>query len=193
MLWKNDFSTTWSRRFAWLPTALADGTSTWLGTYEQRYVPGAPADVPASLHVRGWWERRLVPRPAVCECYRTLYDCDEGSGCRLLGRFKKQPEPVEGSFRWATAAAVEHRQAFTVANLASAELIRAIGLALNASHGTVTTDAPDAVPDDASWRVDHAQELLMMDELARRLVSTDTAHGCSSRSSDPLSPPPESC
>ena len=45
-------------------------------------------------------------------------------------------------------------------------IIRSIGLALNTSNNTVTTDSLDAVPvDDYSWRIDNSKEIELLKEL----------------------------
>lgn len=41
--------------------------------------------------------------------------------------------------------------------------IRKIGLALNMSHNTVTTDLPDVQPSKTSWRIDHSNEIKDLD------------------------------
>ena len=46
--------------------------------------------------------------------------------------------------------------------------LHAIGLALNASHNTVTTDLPGVIPGDNSWRIDHSKEI----DLIRKLEAT---------------------
>lgn len=54
-------------------------------------------------------------------------------------------------------------------------VIRSIGIALNACHNTVTTDDPDAQPDEKCWRIDNSKEIDDLDILARMLgISTDT-------------------
>jgi hypothetical protein len=45
-------------------------------------------------------------------------------------------------------------------------LIERIGLALNASHYTVTTDDPAVEPGETSWRIDNSKEIDELDELA---------------------------
>lgn len=45
-------------------------------------------------------------------------------------------------------------------------LLHDIGLALNATHNTVTTDRPDVKPGPTSWRVDHSRELDAVRELS---------------------------
>ena len=52
-----------------------------------------------------------------------------------------------------------------------AGMLRAVGLALNASHGCVATDDPDKVPDDMSWRIDNSKEIKMLGHLESALVS----------------------
>ena len=53
---------------------------------------------------------------------------------------------------------------------AIAQALRDIGLALNATHGTVATDMPDAQPNATSWRVDHTRELAQLDVLENALL-----------------------
>ena len=66
------------------------------------------------------------------------------------------------------------------------QALHAIGLALNASHNTVTTDRVEAQPDDYSWRIDNSTELAALDRLERLLLSsTDTCPLCNGRSNDP--------
>ena len=40
-----------------------------------------------------------------------------------------------------------------------------VGLALNASHNTVTTDLPEVEPTETSWRIDHTKEIKLIDQL----------------------------
>jgi hypothetical protein len=56
------------------------------------------------------------------------------------------------------------------------QAIRDIGLALNITHGAVATDAPDAQPGEACWRVDHSKEIAQLEMLKNQLrFNTDTA------------------
>ena len=48
--------------------------------------------------------------------------------------------------------------------------LRDIGLALDACHNTVTTDRPDAEPDELSWRIDNSKEIEMVRKLERALL-----------------------
>ena len=48
-----------------------------------------------------------------------------------------------------------------------AEAFRAIGLALHATHNTVATDDVTAVPSETAWRVDHSQEVALLDRMQR--------------------------
>jgi hypothetical protein len=43
--------------------------------------------------------------------------------------------------------------------------LRDIGLALNLTHNTVTTDIVGVEPNETSWRVDHSQELEKLNAL----------------------------
>lgn len=66
--------------------------------------------------------------------------------------------------------------------------LRDIGLALNACHNTVTTDAPDVEPDEQSWRIDHTHEIALVQALEQALLpSTDSAPECAGHNSGPLS------
>ena len=58
--------------------------------------------------------------------------------------------------------------------------LREIGLALNMTHNTVTTDIEGVEPTDTSWRVDHARELALLDKIEAALNS-DTCPGGGSR------------
>ena len=58
--------------------------------------------------------------------------------------------------------------------------LREIGLALNMTHNTVTTDIEGVEPTDTSWRVDHARELALLDKIEAALNS-DTCPVCGSR------------
>jgi len=49
--------------------------------------------------------------------------------------------------------------------------ITAIGLALNASHNTVTTDIVGVEPSDTSWRIDNSKEIELLDKLELFLMS----------------------
>jgi hypothetical protein len=49
--------------------------------------------------------------------------------------------------------------------------IRAIGLALNASHNAVATDECGIEPNEASWRINHSTELQMLKELEQHLMA----------------------
>ncbi len=59
--------------------------------------------------------------------------------------------------------------------------IRTIGLALNASHNTVTTDMPDIEPNETSWLIDHKKELALLDELEEAIFSSDICPVCGNR------------
>ena len=50
------------------------------------------------------------------------------------------------------------------------DALREIGLALNACHNTVTTDRPEAEPDETSWRIDHTREIAQVRALERALA-----------------------
>lgn len=43
--------------------------------------------------------------------------------------------------------------------------LRDIGLALNVSHNTVTTDVVGVEPNETSWRIDHTKELALLDRI----------------------------
>ena len=47
------------------------------------------------------------------------------------------------------------------------DALRDIGLALNLTHNTVTTDIVGVEPNDTSWRVDHSKELEKLYEIER--------------------------
>ena len=47
--------------------------------------------------------------------------------------------------------------------------IRKIGLALSSTNGCITTDIPDAEPSETSWRVDHSEEISLLDQLMKHL------------------------
>lgn len=51
--------------------------------------------------------------------------------------------------------------------------LRDIGLALNASHNTVTTDLPDVRPDKTSWRIDHRKEIAQLNALEEALLNAE--------------------
>jgi hypothetical protein len=52
------------------------------------------------------------------------------------------------------------------------QIIRAIGLALNACHNTIATDDVKATPKaDYSWRIDHSKEIAMLSELEQKLAA----------------------
>ncbi len=60
------------------------------------------------------------------------------------------------------------------------EIIRVIGLALSASHNTITTDDVNAQPKkDYSWRIDNSQEIVLLSELEQMLFKNiDTCPVC---------------
>lgn len=60
------------------------------------------------------------------------------------------------------------------------QIIRAIGLALNACNNTITTDDVNAQPkEDYSWRIDHGKEMALLSELEQKLaINTDTCPVC---------------
>lgn len=45
--------------------------------------------------------------------------------------------------------------------------VRDIGLALNITHNTVTTDIVGIEPSDAQWRVDNSKEIALLDEIEK--------------------------
>lgn len=49
------------------------------------------------------------------------------------------------------------------------KIIRSIGLALHASHNTVTTDLVDFEPNETSWRIDNSKEIAMIDKLEEQV------------------------
>ena len=57
------------------------------------------------------------------------------------------------------------------------ETIWVIGLALRASHNTITTDIVGVEPDKTSWRIDNSKEIAMIDKLEQQL-NTDTCPLC---------------
>jgi hypothetical protein len=61
----------------------------------------------------------------------------------------------------------DHQQPTTVEQL-QADL-RCIALALDASHGAVATDLPDAKPNETHWRIDHTQEQAALTRIAEVL------------------------
>lgn len=56
--------------------------------------------------------------------------------------------------------------------------LRDIGLALNVTHNTVTTDVVGVEPTDTSWRVDHSRELALLGEIEKAIVGSDTCPVC---------------
>jgi hypothetical protein len=50
--------------------------------------------------------------------------------------------------------------------------IRTIGLALNASNGCVATDDLDVQPDEMSWRINHSEELLLLADVAEKIMES---------------------
>lgn len=54
--------------------------------------------------------------------------------------------------------------------------LRDIGLALNATHGTIATDMPEVEITATNWRVDHTHEMAQLAVLAKALgiVNSDT-------------------
>ena len=52
--------------------------------------------------------------------------------------------------------------------------LEAIGLALNATHNTVTTDISEIEPNETSWRVNHIYELGLLEEIEKAFFNTDT-------------------
>ena len=61
------------------------------------------------------------------------------------------------------------------------QALTAIGLALNASNNTVTTDSPDAEPNATAWRIDHSKELDLLKMLEAIFTKTDTCPLCERR------------
>ena len=59
--------------------------------------------------------------------------------------------------------------------------IRDIGLALNATHNTVTTDIVGVEPNDTSWRVDHAKEIALLRKIEQYVSNIDTCPVCGCR------------
>lgn len=49
--------------------------------------------------------------------------------------------------------------------------LRDIGLALNVTHNTVTTDVVGVEPTDTSWRVDHSRELALLGEIEKAIAA----------------------
>jgi hypothetical protein len=63
--------------------------------------------------------------------------------------------------------------------------LNSIGLALNVCNNTITTDDIDAKPDDNSWRINHSEEIALLNELEKGFANnTDTCPlcGCHSKS-----------
>lgn len=58
--------------------------------------------------------------------------------------------------------------------------LRDIGLALNMTHNTVTTDVVGVEPGDTSWRVVHAKEIALVEAL-EKAVSNGTCPLCGCR------------
>jgi hypothetical protein len=64
--------------------------------------------------------------------------------------------------------------------------LRTIGLALHASHNTVTTDDPAAAVGANSWRIDHASAIQSLELLESHFAaSTGTCPVCGHRRSGP--------
>lgn len=84
-------------------------------------------------------------------------------------------ENREAHGRPATPGYAAQRDVLTEEETRSA--LRAIGLALCATHNTVTTDIPGMEPEPGrSWRVDHVEEIAALDRLERALLAnTDTS------------------
>lgn len=59
MMWRNEYSREWRRRFALFPTSLFDGRTVWLCRFMERYIPVEPADKCPHCHTVGRWERKL--------------------------------------------------------------------------------------------------------------------------------------
>ena len=53
------------------------------------------------------------------------------------------------------------------------DALRTIGLALNVTHNTVTTDILGVEPTKTSWRIDHTKELEKLHQI-EALINTDT-------------------
>ncbi len=60
------------------------------------------------------------------------------------------------------------------------QAVRAIGLALNVTHNTVTTDVVGVEPGDTAWRIDHTGELKLIDSIISA-VNGDTCFVCGGR------------
>lgn len=67
------------------------------------------------------------------------------------------------------------------------DALRAIGLALSASHNVIASDQPDLEPDNTTWRTNHIKELESLRYLEDVLASnTDTCPLCGSHNNDLL-------
>ena len=49
------------------------------------------------------------------------------------------------------------------------KILRAVRLALNACHNTITTDIPGTKPDDTHWRIDNSKEIAIIADLEEKL------------------------
>lgn len=58
--------------------------------------------------------------------------------------------------------------------------LRDIGLALSATHNTVTTDVVGVEPNDTSWRVDHTNEIKKLHQIGE-IVKAGVCPMCGSR------------
>ncbi len=51
--------------------------------------------------------------------------------------------------------------------------LQKIGLALNVVNNTVTTDVVGVEPDDTRWRINHDEEIALLDEINNAFFSND--------------------
>ncbi len=62
--------------------------------------------------------------------------------------------------------------------------LRDIGLALNLTHNTVTTDVVGVEPSETSWRVDHTKEIALVEDI-ERAINSDICPLCGCRNTCP--------
>lgn len=62
---------------------------------------------------------------------------------------------------------------------------REIGIALNLTHNTVTTDIVGVEPDETHWRVDNSKEIALLEKLRYELSNIDIDLECECYSKSP--------